>query len=121
MSPHPPDVSFLDFFQNTIAGTLEKPCELESVYVGRSKDILDVADKNLNLAEVVATFGSYIKLVTREPSSDTATATSEPVNAFQIMFASQRRLNQRSLPPRKEPVRTKKNKLRNDLLVLPEK
>ena len=118
MSPHPPDVSFLDFFQNTIAGTLEKPCELESVYVGSSKDILDVADKNLNLAEVVATFGSYIKLVTREPSSDTATATSEPVNAFQIMFASQRRLNQRSLPPRKEPVRTKKDKLRNDLLVL---
>ena len=94
MSPHPPDVSFSDFFEHTIAGTLEKPCELESVYVGKSKDVLDKADKYLNLAQVVATFGSYVKLVTREPSTDAATVPSkeksQPMNAFDVMFASQR-------------------------------
>ena len=114
MSPHPPDISFLDFFEDTIAGTLEKPRELESVYVGKSKDVLDKDDKHLNLAQVVATFGSYVKLVTREPSTVGATAPSEeksqPVNAFEVMFASQRRLNQPSLPSRREPVRTKKDK-----------
>ena len=122
MSPHPPDVSFLDFFEHTIAGTLEKPRELESVYVGKSKDVLDKADKYLNLAQVVATFGSYVKLVTREPSTDAATVPSEeksqPMNAFEVMFASQRRLNQPSLPSRREPVRTKKDKLRNNMIVL---
>ena len=122
MSPHPPDVSFSDFFEHTIAGMLEKPCELESVYVGKSKDVLDKADKYLNLAQVVATFGSYVKLVTREPSTDAATVPSkeksQPMNAFEVMFASQRRLNQPSLPPRREPIRTKKDKLRNDVIVL---
>ena len=45
MSPYPPDVSFLDFFQSTIAGMLGKPCELESVYIRKSKDLMDRADK----------------------------------------------------------------------------
>ena len=36
-SPQPPDASFLDFFEHTIAGTLEKPRELESEYVGRAR------------------------------------------------------------------------------------
>lgn len=87
-SPHPPNVSFLYL---TILGTLgkQRACMWGRVRIYWTRLI--------NLAQVVATYGSYVKLVTREPSNDTATATSEgksqPVNTFEVMFASQRRLN----------------------------
>ena len=44
-----------------------------------SKDLLDKADKCLNLAHIVATFGSYVKLVTRE-RTDAATVPSNTAN-----------------------------------------
>lgn len=122
MSPHPPDVTFLDFFRDTIAPKLEEPRELESVFVGKSKELLDRADEKLNLSQVVSMFGSFVKLVVRGANANTSVPTTSAnppcLNAFEVLLASQRRLTEPSLPKLKQPIQSRTYKLRNDLIGL---
>ena len=46
-SVSPPDVTFVNFLQDSI---LNQPCELKNVYVGRQKESLDEADMNMCLS-----------------------------------------------------------------------
>ena len=62
ISSDDPDTTFRALFRETLKPIIiGLECELEKVYVGRDKECLDEADMNLNVSQVTAVFGSFIK------------------------------------------------------------
>ena len=119
LSSDDPDATFRALFRERLKPTIGQECELEKVYVGRDKVCLDVADMNLNVGQVTAVFGSFIKYTVKTVQDSTSSTVQRPMqNAFEIMFQSQRRLAMQTLPARVDDPKNRKQKLRNDILDL---
>ena len=111
-SVSPPDVTFVNFLQDSI---LNQPCELKNVYVGRQKESLDEADMNMCVSQVVSMFGPFIKFHVKSESSSALSQPATARNAFDVLQEGQRRLEAKKLPSHIEP-KNKKHKLRNDII-----
>ena len=119
LSSDDPDATFRALFRERLKPTIGQECELEKVYVGRDKVCLDVADMNLNVGQVTAVFGSFIKYTVKTVQDSTSSTVQHLMqNAFEIMFQSQRRLAMQTLPARVNDPKNRKQKLRNDILDL---
>lgn len=65
-----PQVSFRGFYYSEasrlIAGGHLRELELSQVYAGKSKDVLDFVDSDVEVSEVIGVFGPYAKFVVEE-------------------------------------------------------
>ena len=104
------------FFEDSIATRLNVTdrLELESAFLGKSKDALDEIDITLTLDTAVPLFGPFLRF-------HTCSAAEQPhppvYNAFSILMASQKELLTPGLPPPLS-ILTKKEKLYNDFITM---
>ena len=64
---HPPNVAFRGFYSTTVAARVDQPNrELESVFVGASKEKLDPVECDMYVADVTSLFGPFVKFVVEE-------------------------------------------------------
>ena len=98
-----------------LSGSKAEHTTIEEVRVGSTKEALDiVGDHGLAVNDVTESFGRFLKFyVLSTVSEDLPPAR----DAFQVMFAAQRRLNSVKYPPMIS-VRNKRDELYNDLLSL---
>ena len=98
-----------------LSGSKAEHTTIEEVRVGCTKEALDiVGDHGLAVNDVTESFGRFLKFyVLSTVSEDLPPAR----DAFQVMFAAQRRLNSVKYPPMIS-VRNKRDELYNDLLSL---
>ena len=68
---------------------------VETVYVGWTKEALDATDLDVDLGELVTTFGSFFKYEVRSRAQVKRSST---VSAFTIMMAAQREVCHARLP-----------------------
>ena len=67
-----PSSSFRNVFQTVVMSRVHEECEsllhlsLSEVFVGKSKDSLDVVDSDLNIDEVIPIFGPFVKYAVDE-------------------------------------------------------
>ena len=91
---------------------------VEDVRVGTTKDALDsVGDHALQVSDVTACFGRFIKYYVRGSSTTIPQASPIVRNAFQIMMCARKQQNTVRLPS-PVTVRNKRDQLYNDLLEL---
>ena len=124
----PDSINFLELFENVIAGRTRLQVDelilrssLQKVFVGLSKDSMSVVDELLDVAEVCASFGRYIKFVVQLQSDAETECTQSQItplrNAFSaLMETSSRAMQTTKLPSTISVVRTKKDQLYNDLI-----
>ncbi|XP_065883057.1 uncharacterized protein [Dysidea avara] len=118
--------------QNTVAEFFGVICQqhlevevdsltVEAAYIGRSKEALDSTDLDIDLGEVISTFGSFLKYEVKSKATQVK-STSSSVSAFAIMMAAQREECRGRLPDKLEKdTLTRKEKLYNDVIDLLEK
>lgn len=60
---HPPNVTFHGFYRTTVLSTLvgEQNRELDSVFVGASKEKLDPVNCEMRVTDVTSLFGPFVK------------------------------------------------------------
>lgn len=67
---NPPDITFRGFYHQDGTRYIESgscsQLELQTTYVGRSKDQLDVVDSDLKVLDVTSVFGPYAKFLVEE-------------------------------------------------------
>ena len=115
--------SFSDFFRSNIqphlAGSSETSYDVGFAQVGPCKDCLDRVDLELQVCQVVESFGRYLKYIVTSTVSGTDEISSRATsgNAFEILMGSAHALQSaKSLP---EAVQEKnKDKLYNNLLLM---
>ena len=108
------------FYDDKITGELQKhgvvsEMQLESAFLGKSKDSLDKIDLSLPLDSAIHLFGPFLRYQTCEqPQLRQVPAARD---AFSVLMANRK---QQSLPglPESVQVRTKKDRLYNDFLEL---
>ena len=112
-----PGTSVEQFFEQKILQEVEKivqnplnAVELESAFIGRSKDSLDRIELSLELERAAAIFGPFLKYHVREQPQQAPSR-----NAFSIMMQTSQLLSQPRLPT-SITERNKKDKLYNDFL-----
>ena len=119
-----PEATFETLFHEKLLPRINSlPCprdqvQLESCFVGNEKHQLDKTNVDLPIADVVATFGPYIKLfVSFADGAPDPVPRPPAVNAFDVMMLSQRSLSIPTIPSR-IPSRSKKDDLYNALVGL---
>ena len=65
---HPPNITFRGFYRTTVSVRVAEPDrqELDSVFVGPSKEKLDLVDCGMCVADVTSLFGPFVKFVVEE-------------------------------------------------------
>lgn len=58
---HPPSLTYSAFFHSDVAKQCPQESMLSNVYVGKSKDALDLVDGSLVVLEVGPLFGQFVK------------------------------------------------------------
>ena len=66
---NPPNVTFREFLCSKFDLHGRTPRELDKTFVGRSKEKLDLVGADLVAADVVQTFGPYVKYLVKEVNS----------------------------------------------------
>lgn len=116
--------SFSEFFRSNIqprlAGSSETSYDVESAQVGPCKDRLDRVDLELQVCQVVESFGRYLKYVVTSTVSGTDEISGRATsgNAFEILMGSARALQSAKGLPDAVQEKNKKDKLYNDLLLM---
>ena len=116
IDPH--TATFRSFFNDSIAtkmvlgGYDGRNRTLFQVFIGKTKELMDLADPDLVAVEGTSTFGPYIKYYfdVDDESCETAQA-SGPRNAFHILLQAQATLSSRQLPNLNHNPRNGKEKL----------
>ena len=121
----PPGYTVLGFYEDKLqaevimkcdegpSGSQERIITLTSVFIGKSKEFMDLIEVSVNLDRAVQMFGAYLK-------NCVMLAPSIPVpakNAFAIMMYSQRLLQQKSKLPDKKSCYTKRMNYSMTLLI----
>ena len=68
---NPPDISFRGFYHNEATrfiegGSSASRLELQSTFVGASKESMDLVDSSLKAMDVISVFGPYTKFIVEE-------------------------------------------------------
>ena len=68
---NPPDISFRGFYHNEATrfiegGSAASRLELQSTFVGASKERMDLVDSSLKAMDVISVFGLYAKFIVEE-------------------------------------------------------
>ena len=87
------------------SGSHEQTVKLHSVFIGKSKELMDLIEVSVNLDRAVQMFGAYLKYCVVLVPSQPVTATK---NAFTILIQSQKALQQKSKLPSKSSAIIKK-------------
>ena len=116
MSTGESGITVQQFYDDTIVSKMEGgstsgELELDSAFLGKSKESLDRIDLSLSLDSAIALFGPFLRFHTHNKHQELPPLR----NAFDVLMYSQR---QQLLPtlPSCVPVRTKKDKLFNDFV-----
>ena len=103
----PPTATFRSFFNDSIATKMAlggydgRNRALSQVFVGKTKELMDLVDPDLVAVEVTSTFGPYIKYYldandeSRETTQASSSCASGPRNAFHILLQAQATLSSR--------------------------
>jgi len=92
------------FFRSNLSEIFGSLTE-EAAYIGRTKDVLDSTDLDIDLNEVISTFGCFLKYKVRPKAvTSTSISSSSSVSAFTIMMAAQREQCRATLPDKLEKI-----------------
>ena len=110
-----PGITVQQFYHEKVLRCLEEQSEqeLESAFLGKSKDSLDRIELSLPLDAVIPTFDPFLRYYT----ADRLQQLPPVVNAFTVMMSSQKKQLQPGLPG-SVTVRTRKDELYNDFLEM---
>ena len=115
MSTGESGITVQQFYNERLLCKLKEPheMELQSAFLGKSKDSLDKIELSLHLDSAIPLFGHFLRYDTcdRVPQMPPA------CNAFTVLMSSQRQLSLSGLPAL-VTVRTKKDKMYNDVVEM---
>ena len=108
-------ITVQQFYDEKIVGqfSVSDEMDLESAFLGKSKDSLDKIELSLSLDRAIQLFGPFLRYHT----CDRIQQLPPVCDAFSVLMSNQRQLSLPSLPA-SVAVRTKKDQLYNDFLGL---
>ncbi len=64
VSVHQPSHTYLSFFESEVKQKCPPDCQLNQVYVGKTKEAIDQVDPSLIISDVTVIFGNFVKFTT---------------------------------------------------------